>query len=393
MPISVAAKDEDRLFLLQPLPCVDIGLDGGIVRANPAFCAMTGRSEDDLRERGLLATVCQDARDDVIRALLQAAQSDVSNFDSPICRTDGEVRWLQWHGVRVPTRNVVQFIAYDVTSARCMIDAHQERERFLSTLLSNLPGMVYRCKNDPQWTMEFMSAGCEALTGYGVDEYLEHRTITFGEVIHPEDADGVWQVVQAALANAVPFTIQYRIRTKSGDERWCYEQGRGVFADGELLALEGFITDITDRVQAEDELRGRLSLIEAQRQQIADLSLPIIEVWDGVLTLPLVGTLDAARATRITEGLLAAVVRTQCEHVIIDLTAVQHIDAEVAERLVAILRAVQLLGARGILSGIRPTAAKALVGLSTDLGGIPTTSDLRGALRSCMRLGGRSGKR
>lgn len=385
MSDSVAAEDDERLFRLQPLPCIDVALNGAIIRANPAFCAMTGRAEDQLRELGLFAIVCQDARDDVTQALSIASTSDTSSFDAPISRPDGELRWLEWRGVRMLATSVIQFVACDVTSSRRITDEFQERERFLSTVLSNLPGMVYRCRNDPQWTMEFVSAGAQDLTGYAVEDLLGNKTISFGELIHADDAARIWDIVQKAMATRSPFTLEYRIRTKSGAERWCYEQGRGVYANGELLALEGFITDITERVRAEHELRDKLTLIEAQRNQIADLSLPIIEVWDGVLTLPVVGVLDAARAARIMEGLLDAVVRTQSEQVIIDLTAVQYVDAEVAEHLVAILRAVQLLGARGILSGIRPGAAQALAGLSTNLAGIPTTSDLRGALRLCMK--------
>lgn len=387
MPSSAARNDRDRQFALQPVPCLDIDRSGAIVRANPAFCAIAGRTEPELRELGLLSIVWQDAQDEVARALLDATNHETVSFDAPICRPDSELRWLEWRGVMEPARNIVQFITHDVTTSRRVKSEMQERERFLTTLLANLPGMAYRCRNDPDWTMEFVSAGCLALTGYEVDDLLFNKTTSFGDLFHPDDAQPVWNAVQEALTNKEPFTLQYRIRTKGGEQRWCFEQGRGVFADnGELLALEGFITDITHRVKAEEELRDKLTLIEAQRNQIADLSLPIIEVWDGVLTLPIVGVLDDARSARIMEGLLDAVVRTQSEHVILDLTAVASVDAAVAEHLVSILRAVKLLGARGVLSGIRPAVAQSLVGLSADLGGIPTTSDLRGALRSCMRL-------
>lgn len=383
MPVSTAAEADERLFPLTPVPCLDVELNGAIVRANPAFCAMSGRTEEQLRALGLFGLVCQDVRDEVARAL--ASTSESASFNASISRPSGELRWLEWHGVKRVAGDIFCFIAYDVTAARLLADEIQERERFLSTLLSNLPGMAYRCRNDPEWTMEFVSAGTQKLTGYTAEDFTLHRTVAFGNLIHPEDANRVWDIVQDALDKRIPFTIQYRIRTKSNEERWCFEQGQGVFAHDELLALEGFISDITERVRGEHELRDKLALIETQRHQIADLSLPIIEVWDGVLTLPVVGTLDASRAARIMEGLLEAVVRTQSEHVIVDLTAVHYVDAEVAEHLVAILRAVQLLGARGILSGIRPGAAQALVGLSTDLGGIPTTADLRSALRSCMK--------
>lgn len=393
MAPSVPPHDPDRYFLLQPAPCIGVDFDGRIVRANPAFCDVAGRAEEELRALGLFALVPPERREEVEQAIARAAEQDVVSFDIPIGRPDGAFRWLEFRGVSEPLRRVVRFIAHDATSLRRAESEARERERFLETLLSNLPGMVYRCRNDPQWTLDFVSGGCEAVSGYGVDDLLFNKTTSFGELMHSDDAPKVWDIVQDAIAKKAPFTAQYRISTKSGEEKWCYEQGRGVYSsEGELLALEGFIADVTERVRVEEELRDKLALIEAQREQIADLSLPIIEVWDGVLTLPVVGALDDARAARIMQGLLEAVVRTQSEHVIVDLTAVETVDAAVAEHLVAILRAVGLLGARGVLSGIRPAVAQALVGLSADLGGVPTLPDLRAALRSCLRAAAKDEK-
>ncbi len=135
-------------------------------------------------------------------------------------------------------------------------EALRENERMLSTLLSNLPGFSYRCVNDKDWTMEFMSEGVLKLTGYTVDEYLLYRTVTYGEIIHPEDRDRVWGEVQTALERRQPFELVYRIITKSGDEKWAWERGRGLYSsDGDLLYVEGFITDITERKLLEEELR------------------------------------------------------------------------------------------------------------------------------------------
>jgi len=127
----------------------------------------------------------------------------------------------------------------------------RESQRRLAILMSNLPGLAYRCRNDREWTMEFVSDGCRDLTGYDADDLVGNRRLSYATLIHPDDRQAVWDAVQASLAARQPFRLVYRIATSTGQERWVWEQGRGVFGpDGELRALEGFITDITDQQQA-----------------------------------------------------------------------------------------------------------------------------------------------
>jgi diguanylate cyclase (GGDEF)-like protein/PAS domain S-box-containing protein len=131
----------------------------------------------------------------------------------------------------------------------------QENKRQMATLISNLPGMVYRCNNDPNWTMEFTSDGCQSLTGYKPEEFINNKKVAFSELIHPEDTQMTWAVVQEALKSHKSFQIIYRIITRNGELKWVWEQGQGVFsANNEFLALEGFIADITERKLAEEEL-------------------------------------------------------------------------------------------------------------------------------------------
>jgi diguanylate cyclase (GGDEF)-like protein/PAS domain S-box-containing protein len=130
--------------------------------------------------------------------------------------------------------------------------------RMLETLMSNLPGMVYRCRNDRDWTVEFISDGALTLTGYRPEELTGRGAVSYGrQIIHPDDQEAVWERVQKALELRQPFQLVYRIRTKSGEEKWVWEQGCGVFAaDGSLLALEGFVSDMTERKRAEEDLQS-----------------------------------------------------------------------------------------------------------------------------------------
>ena len=131
----------------------------------------------------------------------------------------------------------------------------RESERQLSTLLSNLPGIAYRCKNNENWTMEFISAGCYELIGYYPDEIINDRVISFQDLIYPEDRQKIHDEVDKSIDAGKNFTIEYRIFTKEGKTKWVWEKGIGVFdSNGRLEALEGFINDITQRKVVEDEL-------------------------------------------------------------------------------------------------------------------------------------------
>ncbi len=131
-----------------------------------------------------------------------------------------------------------------------------ENERTLSALMSNLPGISYRCKNDRNWTMEYVSGGCQKLTGYDPEDLIGNKKISYNNIIHPDDRERLWNIWQKVLQSRKIFEDEYRIITKDGKLKWVWEQGQGIFTDdGELIALEGFITDITGKKQAENALR------------------------------------------------------------------------------------------------------------------------------------------
>lgn len=124
--------------------------------------------------------------------------------------------------------------------------------------------------------------------------------------------------------------------------------------------------------------------IEAQKVTIQALATPVIEVWDGIITLPLLGHFDADRASALTSQLLDAVVRTRAQYAIIDLTGVAVIDTGTGDHILRIVAAVGLLGAVGVLVGIQPEIAQMLVGLGVDLGRVRVHQNLRQALKACM---------
>jgi|GEM_PF-870360 len=163
--------------------------------------------------------------------------------------------------------------------------ALRESQRTLSTLMSNLPGMAYRCRNDWDRTMDFVSEGCFDLTGHSPSDLMGSRKVSFAQLVDPEDRRAVWNQVQAALERDTPFQLTYRIYTSSGEEKWVWEQGRGVISpDGSVMTLEGFIIDITERVlthqileqQVADRTRELTALYEVTAVASASLDLEMV---------------------------------------------------------------------------------------------------------------------
>ncbi len=146
-----------------------------------------------------------------------------------------------------------------------------ESERRFATLVENIRGMAYRCRNAQGWPMEYVSSGCEELTGYTTDQ-LESGDVVWGEdILHPDDRDGLWELVQQAIDADDPFEVTYRIERADGDVRWCWERGQAVKEDGETVALEGLITDITERKRREQELKAEREFTDSALNALKDV--------------------------------------------------------------------------------------------------------------------------
>ncbi|MDC0716011.1 PAS domain-containing protein [Nannocystis bainbridge] len=154
--------------------------------------------------------------------------------------------------------------------------------------------------------------------------------------------------------------------------------------DGTEVAVVGLSLDVTDTKRNEIELRAKLELIERQQEVIRELSTPIIEVWDGVITLPIVGLIDSVRTAEIMDNLLQQVARTRARFAILDLTGVEVVDTGTASHLIGMIQAIRLLGAEGILTGIHPLIAQTIVALGVDLTRVTVHAKLRDALQYCI---------
>jgi PAS domain S-box-containing protein len=149
----------------------------------------------------------------------------------------------------------------------------RERERQLNTLVANLPGIAYRCRNDRRWTEEFVGGAVKPMTGWDLEAFSSNQ-VSWADITHPDDREMVWNTVQDALQHRKRFQLEYRIVHRDGSVRWVWEQGEGVRnEEGDVAALEGFILDITERKRVEDSLRES----EERFRAMSD-NLPLI-VW------------------------------------------------------------------------------------------------------------------
>jgi rsbT co-antagonist protein RsbR len=173
-----------------------------------------------------------------------------------------------------------------------------------------------------------------------------------------------------------------------------FEQLRAVVPDGKRLVDELWIATTTiDALGLHTTsvaLEARERLILRQQEDMLELSTPVVNLWDGILALPMIGTLDSARTQVVMESLLQRIVETGAEVAIIDITGVPTVDTLVAQHLIKTVTAARLMGADCIISGIRPQIAATIVHLGVDLSNVATKATLADAFRLALRRSGHS---
>ena len=220
---------------------------------NPSWEQLLDHKIDESLGKPLLAFIHPEDKPSVeahIISLIQGKRSSCVMEARAIAR-NGDACWIELRAKNTSTckgeRSSVVGTLTDIRRMKQTESRLRANRRSLSTLLSNIPGMIYRCKNDRNWTFEYVSDGCMEVTGYEPYEVIDNPNFAYTQVIHPDDRARTWQCVQQQITKQEKFQMIYRIINRSGTINWVWEQGRGVFSStGELLALEGFITDIVN---------------------------------------------------------------------------------------------------------------------------------------------------
>jgi rsbT co-antagonist protein RsbR len=188
-----------------------------------------------------------------------------------------------------------------------------------------------------------------------------------------------------ASAETATFIFSFKqplftaLRTEAGDDASLL--AKEIWSATKLLDELGLIT--VDTYQ-----RAREEIINRQQQEMLELSTPVVKLWDGILALPMIGTLDSARTQVVMESLLHKIVETGSQIAIIDITGVPTVDTLVAQHLLKTVTAIRLMGADCIISGVRPQIAQTIVHLGVDLAGVTTKANLADALALALKRTG-----
>jgi PAS domain S-box-containing protein len=145
-------------------------------------------------------------------------------------------------------------VTQDISDRKAADAKAEAAEQKFRLLAENVPGVIYLCHNDETYSMIYLNERVRDLTGYSADDFIQGK-ISFVKLYHPEDFENIFKVVDQALANQKSFKLEYRLQHRSGEWRWVEETGVGVYDNGQLLLLEGFINDITPQKESETRLQ------------------------------------------------------------------------------------------------------------------------------------------
>ncbi|MCY1011938.1 PAS domain-containing protein [Nannocystis pusilla] len=262
---------------------------------------------------------------------------------------------------------------HDITAREREFRRRGVDSTMLAALLDNLDIVV--CSIDKQGNFASQRGKALRTVGLSPDQFVGQNYFDlFGDI---EACEATRRAMNGEAQVAVPSEV-YGVHWLS----WTLP-----LQDKDLSVISVSL-DVSETKRNELELRAKLELIERQQQVIRELSTPIIEVWDGVLTLPIVGLIDTVRTAEIMDNLLQAVTSTRAKFAILDLTGVEVVDTGTASHLIGMIQAIRLLGAEGVLTGIHPLIAQTIVSLGVDLSRVPVFGKLRDALTHCItRLG------
>jgi len=228
-----------------------LGTEGNIMFLNPAWEHMLEYKVQDSLGKSLLDFIHPEDKPMVEARLDSLAQGKRKNctIEARLLSLRGDPSWIM-----LRAKTTASSIEERTGVIGTMTDIGNEKEaeanllanrRAEFTQLNNIPGMIYRCRNDRSWSFEFASDGCIDVTGYAPLELINDPILNFNLIIHPDDRAAVWEYVKYQLSSGERFKLIYRINTRSGETKLVQEHGRGIFSStGELLALEGFIMEI-----------------------------------------------------------------------------------------------------------------------------------------------------
>ena len=258
-----------------------------------------------------------------------------------------------------------------------------------------------------QWAGELTSSISSLAKGRLTSAEVTDQAKQFLDLLHPalqtlqlDDINGSeWSAVRAFLDDLSKRRV---LAGFSSDETatFIFSLKRALFdalkqeSTGDAMQLADSIWQVTvllDKLglhTIKNYQKTREDVINRQQQELLELSTPVVKIWEGILALPMIGTLDSARTQVVMESLLQRIVETEAQIAIIDITGVPTVDTLVAQHLLKTVTAIRLMGADCIISGVRPQIAQTIVHLGVDLQGVTTKANLADALALALKRNG-----
>ncbi len=238
--------------------------------------------------------------EETLNGMLEVKENIIQLFEREYpCHTETEKQWFVMKVSRLKGFDDHLVVVHEDITSRILAERSlQTREETWREMVRNLPGFVYRCKNSKDWPAFFVSEGFDRITGYRAADINKENTFNLGGLVDPDYVEYIWEGIQKALKPGEIFIFEYPIITKNGEQKWFWERGQGVFdEEGELVYIEGFVSDITERKRSEEYIRKRLSM-EELHVRVSEAAVGhenVTEVLEQILA-DLGGTMEASRA-------------------------------------------------------------------------------------------------
>lgn len=246
------------------------------------------------------------------------------------------------------------------------------------SLVEQLPTVIYTTLPNRARTTTYVSPGIEALTGFTDKEWLTSPSM-WTMRIHPDDRSIVVERMMQSCADGSPFQAEYRIIGKERNNVWVRDDAVVIANDqGTPIFLQGTLSDITERKEAEE-------VIQLQEETLREISMPLLRIGQQTMLMPLIGEIDSQRTLQMMKTMLDGVEHHRIKTVILDVTGVIIVDSQVANAILQMEQAIRLLGAKMVITGIRPEVAQTMVSLGLNMGEIVTESTLQDGISYVLR--------
>jgi rsbT co-antagonist protein RsbR len=359
----------EQSFIASPLATIEWDTQGLIHSWNPAAQRIFGWHTDEVLGQNIIKLLVPNLALEQVQLVMNAILSgQAENSRNLNVTKDGRIITCQWYNtvLRDADGNVIGGLSQteDVTG---QVQREAELQTFLA-LAENSPDGVLVL--DQQGTISYGNPAIRALLGY--EETMAGVQVKQHLAAPQEELAQIGQ--QMSVSGSWNGIIDYRRR--NGSVVKCYASSF-VINNGDATpgVIASVVRDLTEHQRAEQErVRLQEQVIAAQQAALRELSTPLIPIAEGVVAMPLIGSIDSGRAQMVVEELLSGVAKNRASTAIVDITGVPVVDTQVAGALVRAAQAVELLGARVLLTGIRPEVAQTLVGIGVNLGSIITRS-------------------